>query len=100
MEEREYFVYIASNHSRTLYVGVTNDLERRMAQHETGTGSEFARRYRINRLVYYEVAADVHDAISREKQIKGWSRVKKLALVESVNPDWRDLRFNSARAGE
>ncbi len=100
MEEREYFVYIASNHSRTLYVGVTNDVERRMAQHESGSGSEFARRYRINQLVYYEVTTDVRDAITREKEIKGWSRPKKLALIETMNPDWRDLRYSSARSGE
>jgi putative endonuclease len=86
-----YFVYIMSNRSKTLYTGVTNSLHRRVRQHKGGTGSEFASRYRIDRLVYFERFEDVHRAIGREKQIKGLLRIKKIALIVSVNPAWRDL---------
>jgi putative endonuclease len=85
-----YYVYIMASLSRTLYVGVTNDLERRVGQHkQQRTG--FTAKYNINRLVYREQTEDVRSAIAREKQIKGWAREKKLALVESVNPNWIDM---------
>ncbi len=87
---REYYVYVMSSKTRRLYVGVTNDLSRRVAEHQQGA-SEFTSRYNITTLVYYEVIGDVVSAIGREKQIKGWSRSKKLALIESVNERWRDL---------
>ena len=87
----EYYVYIMTNNSRTLYTGVTGDLERRIWQHKQGKGSEFTSRYKISKLVYFESCSDVMEAITREKQIKGWLRVKKIALVESINPDWVDL---------
>lgn len=74
-----------------IYTGVTNDLIRRVSQHRDGTGSEFAKRYNVNRLVYYETTDDVYAAITREKQIKAGSRAKKLALIESQNPEWKDL---------
>jgi putative endonuclease len=80
-----------SNRSKTLYTGVTNSLYRRVQQHKRGTGSEFASRYRIDRLVYFERFEDVHRAIGREKQIKGLLRIKKIALIVSVNPPWQDL---------
>jgi putative endonuclease len=80
-----------SNRSKTLYAGVINSLYRRVQQHKRGTGSEFASRYRIDRLVYFERFEDVHRAIGREKQIKGLLRIKKIALIVSVNPAWRDL---------
>ena len=88
---KEYYVYILTNRSGTLYVGMTNDIVRRIQEHKEGRGSKFTSKYRINRLVYYESTNDVLSAIAREKQIKGWLRSKKIALIESVNPDWRDL---------
>jgi putative endonuclease len=87
----QFYVYIMTNRSRTLYTGVTNDLQRRVLEHKRGIGSQFTTRYNINRLVYYEEGADVREAIAREKQIKGWLREKKIALIESVNPTWEDL---------
>ena len=82
---KQYFVYIATNRSRTLYTGVTNNLQRRHSEHFAGQ-SRFTAKYRIDRVVYYETF--IHKAIAREKQIKGWRRSKKLALIESVNPRW------------
>jgi putative endonuclease len=86
-----YFVYIMTNRSRTLYLGVTNNLVRRVREHKTGTGSEFTAKYKLDRLVYFERFEDVHNAIEREKRIKGWLRIKKIALIVSVNPAWKDL---------
>jgi len=77
--------------SRVLYVGVTNDLQRRVEQHKQKLVEGFSARYNITRLVYYEVTNNVHAALAREKEIKGWRRSKKVALIESVNPAWRDL---------
>jgi putative endonuclease len=91
---KEYCVYILTNKSRTLYTGVTGDLEGRIWQHKQAKGSVFTSKYKINRLVYYETYSDVMEAITREKQIKGWLRVKKIALVESINPDWDDMAAN------
>ena len=88
---KQYYVYIMTNHSRTLYVGMTNDLRRRVWQHKQKLIEGFTRRYNITRLIYYEETLDVRAAIAREKQIKGWLRKKKIALVESVNPGWKDL---------
>ncbi len=85
-----YYVYLMASPSQTLYTGVTNDLERRVAEHKSGAGS-FTSRYRVTRLVYFEEFGDINEAITREKQIKGLLRVKKFALVESMNPAWRDL---------
>ena len=87
----EYYVYIMTNRSRTLYTGVTNDLERRVHEHRMKLVPGFTARYSITRLVYYESTGDVETAIAREKQIKGWLRRKKLALIDSENPEWRDL---------
>ena len=89
--KKEYYVYIMTNRSRTLYTGVTGNLERRVGEHKQGKGSVFTSRYKINQLVYFESCSDVLDAIDREKQIKGWLRLKKIALVESINPNWEDL---------
>ncbi|MGC1450817.1 MAG: GIY-YIG nuclease family protein [Candidatus Sulfotelmatobacter sp.] len=89
--ERTYFVYIMSNRSKALYTGVTNNLVRRVREHKTGTGSCFAAKYRLDRLVYFERFEDIRNAIEREKRIKGWLRVKKIALIVSVNPAWKDL---------
>ncbi|MCB0243025.1 MAG: GIY-YIG nuclease family protein [Anaerolineae bacterium] len=88
---KQYFVYIMASASGTLYTGVTGDLERRVAEHKQKLIPGFTARYNITRLVWYETTPDVKSAIAREKQIKGWLRAKKIALVESVNPQWRDL---------
>jgi len=86
-----YFVYIVASRSRVLYVGVTNELNRRVGEHKEGLIPGFTRRYKINRLVYYESTHDVRAAIAREKQIKRWRREKKVNLIESLNPEWEDL---------
>jgi putative endonuclease len=88
---RTFYVYILANRSRTLYVGITNDIHRRVLNHREGKASDFTRRYMIRRLVYVEVTTDVRAAIAREKEIKGWLREKKIALIESANPEWEDL---------
>jgi len=87
----QYYVYIMASRSGVLYVGVTNDLERRVSEHKRKLVPGFSRKYNVTRLVYYESTNDVESAIAREKQIKGWLRVRKVALVESVNPRWEDL---------
>jgi putative endonuclease len=88
---KRYHVYIMTNRSGTLYIGVTNDLTRRIAEHKQGTGSTFTARYRMTRLLYMEETDDIHAAIAREKQLKGWTRAKKLALIAAQNPKWIDL---------
>ena len=90
-QERQYYVYILTNRVRTLYVGVTNDLERRMYEHKNKLVPGFTSRYNVTWLAYYEQTSDVASAIGREKQIKGWRRSKKVALIESSNPRWEDL---------
>ena len=87
----EYYVYILTNRSKTLYVGVTNNLVSRVYQHKHKLVPGFTARYNLTRLAYYESTSDVDSAIAREKQIKGWLRRKKVALIESVNPGWEDL---------
>lgn len=87
----DYFVYIMANRSGTLYTGVTNDLERRVHEHKERTYAGFTSRYRVDRLVYFESTPDVTAAIAREKQIKGWSRKKKVELIVTTNPVWADL---------
>jgi putative endonuclease len=88
---KNYYVYIMASTSRTLYTGVTRNLERRVLQHRRKLLGGFTARYKINRLVYFEVSGEILGAIAREKQIKSWSRKKKIALIESVNRDWKDL---------
>jgi putative endonuclease len=88
---RHYYVYIMTNASYTLYTGVTNNLERRVYEHKHKLVPGFTSKYNINRLVYYEDCGDIHAAIAREKQIKGWSRAKKVALSETLNKAWVDL---------
>jgi putative endonuclease len=88
---KSYYVYILASKSRTLYTGVTNNLERRMVEHKRKLQRGFTARYNINRLVHFEVFDDVIDAIAREKQIKGWGRMKKIVLIEATNRDWKDL---------
>jgi putative endonuclease len=89
--DKQFYVYIMSNKSRSLYTGVTNDLERRIYEHKQKLVPGFTAKYNITRLVYFEVTEDVGAAIAREKQIKGWLRIKKIALIESMNPKWTDL---------
>ncbi len=90
--ERQYCVYIMTNKRNTvLYTGITNDLKRRVYEHKAKLAGGFTKRYNINKLVYYEVSGDVEGAILREKQIKGGSRAKKIALINSMNPEWKDL---------
>jgi len=89
--EPQYFVYIMSNRSKTLYIGITNNLLRRVWEHKQGVGSEFCKHYKLDRLVYFERFQYVDNAIAREKQIKGWLRIKKIALIVSQNPTWGDL---------
>jgi putative endonuclease len=91
MREHNYFVYMLSSLSGVLYVGVTNDLERRLWEHRQGGADGFTDRYLVHRLVWFENTGQVDAAIAREKQIKNWRREKKVALIESVNPQWRDL---------
>jgi putative endonuclease len=88
---RDYFVYILANWSRTLYVGVTNDLERRLFEHKQRLIPGFTRTYKIDRLMYFEATPNVFAAIGREKQLKSWRRSRKVALIESANPGWEDL---------
>jgi putative endonuclease len=88
---KHYYVYIMTNRSQTLYTGVTNNLQRRMYEHKHNLVAGFTSKYQITRLVYFEETSDVYAAIAREKEIKGWLRPKKIALIESMNPDWRDL---------
>ena len=88
---KTYYVYFMTNHSGTLYVGVTNDLERRVWEHKQQKVDGFTKRYRITRLVYYEEYSQVYDALAREKQLKGWLRSRKVALIEEGNPGWEDL---------
>jgi putative endonuclease len=91
MNQKTYYVYILSNVSRTLYVGFTNDLERRIGQHRAKQYDGFTRDYNVTVLVYFEEYPWVDDAIAREKQIKNWSRSKKIGLIERENPQWLDL---------
>jgi putative endonuclease len=90
----QYYVYIMTGRSDTLYTGVTNDLERRLYEHRHGPVVGFTNKYKLKTLVYYETTDDVRSAIAREKQIKGWLRSKKIALIESINPQWGDLSEN------
>ena len=88
---RVYYVYILTNSSRTLYVGVTNDLRRRVHEHKRKLVPGFTEKYNLTWLAYFEETADIKSAIAREKQIKKWRRSKKIALIESKNPQWMDL---------
>jgi putative endonuclease len=88
---RQYYVYILTSKSGTLYIGMTNNLRRRIYQHQNKLIPGFTARYNVTRLVHVEVFGNVKDAIAREKQLKGWLRAKKIALIESENPKWKDL---------
>ena len=88
---REYYVYIMASLTRVLYTGVTSDLEKRVSQHKLKLIPGFTSKYNVTRLVYYETTPDVRAATAREKEIKGWVRRKKVALIEATNPTWEDL---------
>jgi putative endonuclease len=90
-EEKRYYVYIMASRSLTLYTGVTGDIYHRVLQHKAGEIEGFTKKYQINRLVYYETFKYVNNAIAREKQIKAWTRSKRLALIKTMNPTWQDL---------
>jgi putative endonuclease len=89
--EHEYYVYIVASRSHTLYIGFTSQLMVRVFQHRAGAFEGFSKTYHCNRLVYFERFGEVNEAIAREKQLKRWSRTKKLALIEKDNPSWTDL---------
>ena len=98
LRERRYYVYVPTNRTRRLYVGVTNDLERRMYEHKDKLVPGFASKYNLTWLAYYEETSDVMSAIEGEKEIKGWRRSKKMELVESMNPEWKETcRWSGAR---
>jgi putative endonuclease len=90
-KQRFYYVYILSSLTGTLYTGFTNNIYNRTLQHKGKESPGFTSKYDVNRLVYYETFTDVRAAIRREKEIKGWTRKKKVALIESENPKWQDL---------
>ncbi len=92
MKPGSYYVYILTNlNDKVMYIGVTNNLKRRVYEHKNHMVEGFSQRYNVTKLVYFENTSDVHSAISREKQLKGWRREKKNRLVESMNPEWEDL---------
>jgi putative endonuclease len=95
---RAYYVYIMTGPSRVLYTGVTNDIERRTLEHRMKVLRGFTQKYKLDQLVFYEVYGNIYAAIAREKQIKGWLRVRKIAFIESVNPHWKDLSEEWAQA--
>ena len=89
---KDYYVYIMTNtYNKVLYIGVTNDINRRVYEHKTGFNDGFTKMYNVHKLVYCEQDHDINEAIQREKQLKSWSRKKKIALIESMNPEWKDL---------
>jgi putative endonuclease len=92
MEEQTYFVYMLTNrNNKLLYIGVTNNLLRRLYEHKNKLVPGFTEKYNINKLVYYETTHEITSAIAREKQLKRWRRSKKNALIDKMNPDWNDL---------
>jgi putative endonuclease len=95
MGERQYYVYILTNKSnKVLYVGVTNDLARRIYEHKNKLVEGFTKKYNLNKLIYYEATSDIHSALEREKQLKNWHRDWKMNLIKSFNPMWNDLSNN------
>ena len=91
---KDCWVYILSNKSKTLYIGVTGDLQGRIYEHKQKLTGGFTKKYRVSSLEFYETTSDVQEAITREKQLKGWRRSKKIALIESTNPEWNDLSLS------
>jgi putative endonuclease len=92
MRDHNYYVYILTNwNNKVMYIGMTNDLERRLYEHKNKLVNGFTKRYNIYKLVYYEHTTDVYEAIAREKEIKKWRREKKNNLVKTMNPEWKDI---------
>jgi putative endonuclease len=89
--DNRYYVYIMASRSLNLYTGVTNSIYQRALQHKSGEIDGFTKKYNINRLVYYEIFEHIGNAIAREKQVKAWTRAKRLVLIKSMNPTWQDL---------
>ncbi len=98
MQNRNFYVYIMSNEWLTIYIGVTNNLQRRVNEHKAGELPGFTRRHSINRLVHVEHFTDIRFAIAREKELKGWKRFRKVQLIRSTNPEWRDLSCDLAES--
>ena len=98
-DDYTFFVYILSNRSHVLYIGLTNGLYKRVRQHREQKPGTFAARYKITRLVYFERFQYVNNAIAREKELKHWTRAQKIALIESVNPTWQELMPDEAPYG-
>jgi putative endonuclease len=95
MEARQYYVYVLTNRTnRVLYIGVTNNLERRLFEHKNKLVEGFTKKYNLNKLVYYEATNDIDGALEREKQLKNWHRDWKINLINSSNPAWKDLSDN------
>jgi putative endonuclease len=93
--DHEYYVYILASRSRTLYIGVTNNLRRRVREHREGIADTFTAKYKIHRLVYYERFEYINNAIAREKYLKHFTREEKITLIESTNRTWEDLAANA-----
>jgi putative endonuclease len=91
LKDYTFFVYIVASKSRTLYIGVTNNLLFRVLQHRSGEIAGFTQKYKINRLVHFERFSHIDVAIAREKELKGWLRSRKVALIEELNPTWEDI---------
>lgn len=94
MQNHQYFVYIMASLSGTLYIGVTNDLYKRVYQHKNDLIQGFTKKYQCHKLVYFEETSDVESAIAREKQLKNWNRAKKEFIIKTLNPQWKDLSNN------
>ena len=89
---KEYYVYILTNKTNSvLYVGVTSNLQKRLYEHKNELVEGFSKKYKTHKIVYYEITTDVQSAIAREKQLKGWTRIKKDNLIKTINPEWKDL---------
>ncbi len=92
MNEKRWYVYIITNYKNTvLYIGVTNNLQRRINEHRQGIGSQFSKKYRLYKLIWFEEFTSPLEAIATEKRLKGWRREKKVRLIEEKNPQWKDL---------
>ena len=94
------YVYMLASKTGTIYIGVTNNLQRRVYEHKSKSVHGFTSRYSVDRLIYFEVARDIYEAIAREKQLKGWRRSKKLDLARSINPGLKDLATDSSTSSE
>ena len=92
---KKYYVYILTNkYNKVLYIGVTNNLQRRIDEHKNKFIKGFTSKYNLTKLVYFQEFTDIQDALAGEKKIKGWLRIKKIKLIESINPEWKDLSLS------